>query len=742
MSTDTRNNNLSMKTTGQAVIAAKRIKDSVQDDKTDEVNLALIERHFLALQIQMESNDEKFNKLFSKGMISDDIKKIRDAKKNKIISADEGKRFTADPKNAENVKKATTLLDEKIKKRKANAEKKIKEIEKKRDEGGSFIGNEEELLKYYEDKDEWKYRVITKEFIRTQMSNDTGKLTIYNILLNIIITKNLGAYDKKLNIKDLIEKNPTLPSHVFDIIDGRNFDRKDITDSSKQTSTALEEKLTVKNFVESIFDIIKNTNKYRKTDQSMLPDNNDPIIVKRLLKVLEYMIESLQQYYGEVPYRERDYKTGGPGFLGGIIGATDTRIHDVNGKTRNMPLGISSKQMLNTISDELKLYIDSTTVSTDYRYNNIERLLRCSKRFNNFNSRIILPMYISLTDSLFNDLFPNDNGKQLTYNEIVAHLLNGESILEIIKKDRDNWMEIEEYYDKQNKEELKKRAFKHLSHNISYLLTHLFSKKNAISGFFDNITGKKTTPEKTLNNNETVVTIDEYSWNNEKIFLDSLNKNLEGFIVKLSNKNVIERKQSCESSITIGSNIDNDGKYDKDDDEKESKLNLSKLPEINIIVYPSNCSSSEIDAHKCGQRKAEIKVLFGKYMDRTKGRKFKGDNNPEIEEKNIVNLIKRTKTTPLKCEGKKGDTKNTEVRQTQEKLPEKPSVEPVKKPPAEPVKKPPVINIDTNVAVAPAAGGRKNKKSKKNHIKKYNKKTKRKRKTRRYNKKNKRKTKK
>ena len=101
-------------------------------DKTDEVNLALIERHFIALQIQMESNDENFNKLFSKGMISEDIKKIRDAKKNKIISADEGKRFTADPKNAENVKKATTLLDEKIKKERQIQIKKLKRLKKKR----------------------------------------------------------------------------------------------------------------------------------------------------------------------------------------------------------------------------------------------------------------------------------------------------------------------------------------------------------------------------------------------------------------------------------------------------------------------------------------------------------------------------------------------------------------------------------------------------------------------------------
>ena len=112
--------------------------------------------------------------------------------KNKIISADEGKRFTADPKNAENVKKATTLLDEKIKKERQIQREKIKEIEKKRDEGGSFIGNEEELLKYYTDEDEWKYRIITKEFIRTQMSNETGKITIYSILRNIIEKKKAG----------------------------------------------------------------------------------------------------------------------------------------------------------------------------------------------------------------------------------------------------------------------------------------------------------------------------------------------------------------------------------------------------------------------------------------------------------------------------------------------------------------------------------------------------------------------
>ena len=37
---------------------------------------------------------------------------------------------------------------------------------------------------------------------------------------------------------------------------------------------------------------------------------------------------------------------------------------------------------LTSCPGELKIYIDSKTVSTDYRYKNVDRLLRCSKRFN------------------------------------------------------------------------------------------------------------------------------------------------------------------------------------------------------------------------------------------------------------------------------------------------------------------------------------------------------------------------
>ena len=115
------------------------------------------------------------------------------------------------------------------------------------------------------------------------------------------------------------------------------------------------------------------------------------------------------------------------------------------------------------------------------------------------------------------------------------------------------------------------------------------------------------------------------------------------------------------------------------------------LPEVNIIVYPSNCSSNEIGKHKCNERKAEIKVLLGRYIDKTKGRVYQGDGNPELEEKNIVNLVKRTKTTPLKCEDKDEKNKNIKNSTSEKTIP----VNPVK---------PSGANTGSNMVVAPAAG--------------------------------------
>ena len=108
-------------------------------------------------------------------------------------------------------------------------------------------------------------------------------------------------------MNEFIKKSPKTPNDLFDSI---------ITKENEKT-TSLQEILTVKNFIESIFDIIKVLRNTKKPEEETVEDN-DPIIVKRLLKVLEYVVESLPQYYGEVPYSNQDSKGSTPGFLGGI----------------------------------------------------------------------------------------------------------------------------------------------------------------------------------------------------------------------------------------------------------------------------------------------------------------------------------------------------------------------------------------------------------------------------------------
>ena len=111
-----------------------------------------------------------------------------------------------------------------------------------------------------------------------------------------------------------------------------------------------------------------------------------------------------------------------------------------------MPVGIVSILTLELIRTKLKAYIDSKTVSNDFRYKNVDRIVRCASRFSNSNSRLIIPLFITLNNNLLNEMFPKEDGTELSSDEITALLLNGESILQIIKSDRDRWLEIEKKY--------------------------------------------------------------------------------------------------------------------------------------------------------------------------------------------------------------------------------------------------------------------------------------------------------
>ena len=727
---------MSNKAVNKVGIKASVSKTPPEDDTVD---LAHIEKHFIAMQIQMDSNDDNFNSLFSKGMMPEEIIKIRDANKNKTTTEDKGKRFTTDAKDAENIKKATKLLDEKIKQKKEMTSKKIKEFEEKRIKGDSFIGNTDELLKYYTEKDEWKYRVISKEFIRTQLKEPTGKRTVYSILNNIK-GGNITINQTEDKILDFFKKDNNITSpidffeKIYNIQPVKEGDvektqlTKEKAPLTKENAPLTKENaplidgLTVEAMITSIFEIIKDPTKY--LDEKGKPTDRDEVLItKRLLNLLEYMIEQLPQYYGEV-----DYKDGKPSSRGrfGIFGIgaaqnTDIRVHDGDGKTRNMPLGISSKETLNKISNELKIYIDNKTVSSDYRYKNIDRLLRCSKRFGNFNSRLIVPMFITINDKLLKESFPNKEGNDLKEEELIAHLLSGESILEIIKKDRDRWLEIRDRYKEIKYSELAKQANKHVTANVSYLLNKFFSK-GGIAGFGSS--------EKKLSHNGKTVNIDEFTWINKKDFTNDLQANLENSITNINGMK-LETKQDCNSSIILGSNIDN-----KHDDKEGNNDNLLSdlTPQISIVIYPSNCSSKEIGKHKCGEKKIELKVLMNRYIEKAKGRNFNDDNEPDKMEKNLEKLIKTNKSQPIHCVDKKDVPKSKPMQKDKN---DKEQKNELPKPDLTAAQKP--MPKLSQVVV----GGKKKKETKKFKMIKTirHKKTKRKRKTMRHEKINKRKTK-
>ena len=98
---------------------------------------------------------------------------------------------------------------------------------------------------------------------------------------------------------------------------------------------------------------------------------------------------------------------------------------------------------------------------------------------------------------------------------------------------------------------------------------------------------QKRNSGKKLNSDGRTITINEYSWKNEKKFLESLDKNLTTFITELTKEKTVLKKQSCESSITIGSNIDNDGKYDSKYDDEDDDTILFKFKHVTRSEYYS-----------------------------------------------------------------------------------------------------------------------------------------------------------
>lgn len=590
-------------------------------EQTDEIDLALLQRHFFALQIRLDANDDEFNRLFSKGMISKEIKDTRDANSNISKTEIDSKKFTADPENAGNVERATTLIEEKIKIKKDRSKEKIEKIRKKTDDADSIIDNNmEELIKFYEEPDDRLYRLITNDFIRKKISGETDRKTFYNIIANVE-----GIKDNDLiSLSEFIKEQTVFKTPV------ELFNKLVNSDKSNNEETKLEKELHVDNFIKSIFKIAKKTSLYKEGNNSVESKSSDSVIVKRLFDFLEYILDNLSPKYGEVPYR----KNIGDNKQTTFTSSND--IHDLTtGRTYNMPMGIVSIPTLNKIEQELKIFIDDKTVSTDYRYKNVDRLLRCSKRFRSYNSRIILPLFLNIDATILTNKFLDKDKKALTYNDVISHLLNGESILKLIKDDRFLWRKIEKLYSDNNTSELSKLARKTVINNINYLLNNLFSPKGFMFSLPEEPNYKKlTSRDKTWE-------IKKFSWSNKTKMRNDLTGKLKESFKKIKKESLITN-QNCDSIIVLGSNIDND------DSDKQSNLLLTDMtPQVKITLYPDNCSSSEIRGQNCKTTLSKLKVLTNKYASTVRGINYKNTKNlPKA-----LDRIVQSKLPKLECIG-------------------------------------------------------------------------------------------
>ena len=500
--------------------------------------------------------------------------------------------------------------------------------------------------------------MLQKEFIRKQLSEPTGKKDFFDIIQIIFKEKktperaNTGTSTASNDYSSFTFTNA---SDVY----------KKINTENKYDNDMLDKSLTVHEFVKNLLELIN------------ISGGNEVEIsqVKRLLKILKYVIQTTQAYYGEV--NNINKQTGGAE-LSEILRderLRDFRIHDPNGKTRNMPVGIVSIPTLEIIRTKLKGYIDSKTVSNDFRYKNVDRLIRCASRFSNSNSRLIIPLFITLNNNLLNEMFPKEDGTELSSDEITAILLNGESILQIIKSDRDRWLEIEKKYGSykstivdnmlnktaspkaqiwKNKisqsrlRDVSTTANETIIKNIDFLLTQLFANDGTLTGFFKSATGRQSS-KKILNYNGKTLNIEKYKWKNKQEFNSNLKEKLEAKLSYLTNEENVKKMKSnteCITLITIGKT--DEEKYK----ENKSPPNVIDLtPKIYLELYPSNCSKSELSNHKCGKLKNERDILIEHYMDKAKGRQYNNENVDQlIEEKN--------NSRPLECKGDGSRSKN------------------------------------------------------------------------------------
>ena len=146
--------------------------------------------------------------------------------------------------------------------------------------------------------------------------------------------------------------------------------------------------------------------------------------------------------------------------------------------------------------------------------------------------------------------------------------------------------------------------------------------------------------------------IKKFSWSNKTEIENDLTEKLKQSFNNIDKDSLIVNSK-CDSSIVLGSNIDND-----DSDSQSNQLLTDMTPLVKITLYPDNCSSGEIRKNNCKETLTTINVLKEEYLSNAQGIKYKDSGNSSKRKRNRKSLINQNKGTKLECKGN-SETKKT-----------------------------------------------------------------------------------
>ena len=570
-----------------------------------KINLKFIQDHFVSFNINLKSNNKSFDNVNLKKSMFQKLSKFKLNNEN-----NEPGTVNTNAENEDLINKTKKLL-ETIKQRQKRTEQKLESNENSINRPSTL--SSEEYTKWSEE------------------DNDTEKINEY--------VKRLSVSKNKDNIQlwNIFEK-------IYKDENGKNLDPHTII-LDKLIEYLLNDTKLKNDLISKLNNEIKN---YAISKQKEI-----------IIKLIEWIIVK-----------------GPPSKIGSDRGTTFSTFRYIDTP------GIVALITLQNTATKLNEFIDNNTSAEDFRYINESNITICSKTYGDDDDILIIPKFIKYNDELFDDIFKTSDDN-LSDEQISTIILDAKSILKIIREKRDQYQQIQSYYNNllndtkqkggnkflnfseelegedielvlknieklfkeiisgeklnKNVEKFNKKYLSKLKliqqdiviHNVNYVVNKLINKKNIQNENF----------ELTVNNKD--FKIDSYSikYNTERITDD-----------------IISNRWFTTNSLNV---INNQNNIQDLFDEICKKTEFNELrtpPEVFIIIYPNNCSKSEIKRNNCQMNKLKMKI-YSTYL--VKGINY-GESQETIEDKLNILVNNEIRNSGLDgCGDKKKENQNT-----------------------------------------------------------------------------------